>query len=129
MNENVFAEILGESLKREYAKFDDAPEHKFSLKHRLAMRRIFSRYGRTRKEPRVTCRSLKRRVFIALVIVIFLTFLVGWLVMSNWENFRGVKYVDNTHIFPNDIENCPETIEYIYSLAHVRMVPMDHRKY
>lgn len=119
MNENVFAEILGESLKREYAKFDDAPEHKFSLKHRLAMRHIFSHYGKARKEPRVTCRSLKRRVFIALAIVIFMTFLVGGLVISSWEKFRGVKYADNTHIFPDDIENCPETIEYIYSLAYV----------
>ena len=31
MNESVFREILGESLRREFAEFDNAPEHKFSL--------------------------------------------------------------------------------------------------
>ena len=49
MNESVFRELLGESLKREYAEFDKVPEHKFSLKHRRAMKRIFIKYERNKR--------------------------------------------------------------------------------
>ena len=46
MNESLLREILSESYKHEYAEFDNTPEHKFSLKHRIAMKHILSRYER-----------------------------------------------------------------------------------
>lgn len=92
MNENVFRELLNESLQREYAEFDNAPEHRFSLGHRISMKRIFARYERNlrcltktenvyitvQSEPPYY--SFKQRVIIALVIVILMTLLTGWFI-------------------------------------------------
>ena len=46
MNENIFKQLLGEMLESDFAEFDNSPEWKPSLKHRLAMKRIFARYER-----------------------------------------------------------------------------------
>lgn len=46
MSESAFREILGEAIKSELAEFDNVPVHKFSLKHRLAMKRIFAKFER-----------------------------------------------------------------------------------
>lgn len=85
MNESVFREILGESLRREFAEFDNAPEHRFSLRHRLAMRRVFAKYERnTRGFYRIEYSEamphygLKQRIIIMLVIIILMTLLTGW---------------------------------------------------
>lgn len=91
MNESVFRELLSESLRREYAGFDNAPEHKFSLGHRLSMKRIFARYEKNVRGQKNTAyipaRSedmpyygLKQRIIIALVIVVLMTLLTGWFI-------------------------------------------------
>ncbi|MBD5130847.1 MAG: hypothetical protein HDT43_13135 [Ruminococcaceae bacterium] len=93
MNESVFKEILGEALKCGLEEFDNAPEHKFSLKHRLAMKRVFAKYDRNvRKlkettaenaaieyEPRLTFR---KRIILVTVIIIFMVFLAGCVVLA-----------------------------------------------
>ena len=136
MNEAVFREILGESLKNEYAGYDNAPEHKFSLRHRLAMKRIFMRYDRNvrriRKEeaPKMLSKTetglvhkprynFKRRLMIAMIIILFMTFLSGWNGTFRSKNFYGKVFHDSTQIFASDIENCPQTIECKYALDHV----------
>lgn len=92
MNENVFRELLNESLQREYAEFDNAPEHKFSLGHRLAMKRIFARYERNVRsltkaenvyitlQSELPHYSFKQRMIVALVIIVLMTLLTGWFI-------------------------------------------------
>lgn len=92
MNENVFGELLNESLQREYAEFDNAPEHKFSLGHRISMKRIFARYDRNVRsltkaeniyitvQSELPYYSLKQRMIIALVIIVLMTLLTGWFI-------------------------------------------------
>lgn len=84
MNESVFRELLGESLKREYAEFDQVPKHKFSLKHRRAMKRIFTKYEMNKRNlqsvqgvslPRSPSRQ---RIVIAGIILVITAFLAGW---------------------------------------------------
>ena len=132
MNETLFKEILGEFVKRNYAEFDNAPEHKFSLKHRLAIKRIFSRYERNVHKlhknkktdtpltniykPRT---NLKQRLIIVTVIVILMTLLVGWVVVFVSGNFSGTVYSDKTHFTITDPEGSPQTIEYKYVLVSV----------
>ncbi|MDE7361373.1 MAG: hypothetical protein K2N38_05515 [Oscillospiraceae bacterium] len=88
MNESVFKEILGEALKSGLEEFDNAPEHMFSLKHRLAMKRIFAKYDRNvRKlketnaenfvieyEPRL---NIRQRIIFITIVIILMIFLVG----------------------------------------------------
>ena len=134
MSEDRFKEILGKTLEYEFSGFDSAPEHKFSRKHRRAMKRIFAEYRKNVRSPlretaqaspepaagrRTTVRSLKQRVLTAAVIIILLTFLTGWVVIYRSRAFHGTVYPDNTHIFAVDTEGCPETIEYEYALAFV----------
>lgn len=86
MNETVFREILGESLRREFTEFDNAPEHKFSLRHRLAMKKVFAEYeknirGFAKLEYTATPHyALKQRIIFALVIIILMTLLTGWFI-------------------------------------------------
>lgn len=132
MNESVFKEILGDALKCELAEFDNAPEHKFSLKHWLAMKRIFAKFARNvhklekaekleksaidKYKPRL---SIRQRAVIAVLIVILMSLLVGWVVVFVSEKFHGTVYYDNTFLTVIDTENCPTTIEYKYILASV----------
>lgn len=134
MNERLLKKLLEESLIQEYAEFDNAPEHKFSLKHRLAMKRIFARFERNIRiiqkpeaaEPRTIdeCkphRSLKQRLIIAAVIIILMTFLLGWsIVLFDSKGFRGIL-VDSgyTEINVTDLQSCPKIIECEYALAAV----------
>ncbi len=132
MNENVFRQLLGEMIESEFAEFDNPPEWKFSLKHRLAMKRIFTRYERnvqnlkektiertTPTEQHYTYRSFKQRLLIALCVVLLLTFLVGWIVVFVSKDFHGTVYEDNTLLSPVNLENAPQIIEYTYTLSSV----------
>ena len=132
MNENVLRQLLGEMLESELAEYDNPPKWKFSLKHRLAMKRIFARYERNvqklkekspdtaalieKNKPRL---NFKQRLLIVICIIILMTFLVGWVVVFVSGNFSGTVFFDKTHFTIIDTESSPQTIEYKYALASV----------
>lgn len=132
MNEEVFRSILEKAVMSEYADLDSDPEPNYSLKHRLAMKRIFARYERNvrelkenrvdqtaRNEYRRPCLNLKQRLMIALIVV-FLAALTGCAVAAFVsKDFRGTVHRDNTQLFAVNIENAPTYIEYKYSLDFV----------
>lgn len=132
MNEDVFKEILAKAVVCEFAEFDNTPEHNFSLKHRLAMKRIFARYERNIRKLRKNGKTdapltnvykpqlnLKQRLIIVTVIVVLMTLLVGWVIIFVSGNFRGTVYPDKTHFAVTDIEGTLQTIEYNYNLISV----------
>lgn len=127
MNESVFKEILGDALKSGLAEFDNVPEHKFSLKHRIAMKRIFSRFERNVRKPRAyehaeplikdehkTRLNFRQRLLISLLVIILMSFLVGWIAVFVSEKFHGTVYSDNTELIAVDIAGSPTTIEHKY---------------
>lgn len=132
MNEGIFKEILAEAVACEFAEFDNAPEHRFTLKHRFAMKRIFAQFEKNahkfrenktgeicstnEEKPHI---SIRQRLLIATVIIILMTFLIGWVVIYVAGNFSGTVYQDNTHLTITNIEDSPQTIEYKYTLASV----------
>lgn len=130
MSEKMFKEILAESAQWEYAEFDNVPEHKFSFKHRLAMKHIFARFAKNvrqlenKSEAHMTIKyksrlNLRQRIIIVMLIVILMALLVGWVAIFVSEKFHGTVYRDNTQIIAVDIENCPQTIEDQYVLAYI----------
>lgn len=132
MNEELFKSILEEMVMSEYAEIENEPDHKFSLKHRLAMKRIFARYERNvrklhTKEPSPTAQivenkpryRLSRQVFLAMIVIILSAFLVGWVVVYVSTNFHGTVYHDHTELTPKKTMDCPQTIEYKYDLEYV----------
>ncbi len=123
MSEDVFRSILGEALEREVAEYDNVPEHKFSLRHRLAMKRILAVANSAPKSNTALRkagqkRSLKRTLLIAAMLV-FLAVIAGAVVVFRSENFGGTVYHDYTQMFSANIEGSPKTIEYKYALDYV----------
>lgn len=132
MNEDIFKEILAKVEECEFAEYDNTPEHKFSLKHRIAMKRIFARFERNVREiqkkelvktqqvdeykPKF---SLQQRLLLVMIIIILMTFLVGWVVVFVSDRFHGTVYRDNTQLTAAKLENCPQKIEYKYALANI----------
>ena len=135
MNETVFKEILGEALNLEISQFDNAPERKFSLKHRIAMKFIFAKYNRNVRKltpPNTTYKSLttpnclphcglgKRLTLLWLVILLMALLLVGCSIASFvLNNFKCTVHQDNTQIEIVNIEGAPKTINSTYTLACV----------
>lgn len=92
MNETVFREILRDAVMLEYNAVNNVAEHKFSFRHKRAMKRIFARFERNtrRLEKNRTVRlpykneynsrsGLKQRIIIIAVLIILMVFLVGWM--------------------------------------------------
>lgn len=125
MSESVFRELLGESLRREYAEFDNAPEHRFSLRHRFTMKRIFSRYEKNVREIKraqvvyspLSCENMpyygiKQRLIYALVIVIIMTMLTGCVISIRGITDAQIDWLRSRYDFPNMKMEIGETFEY-----------------
>lgn len=132
MNESVFREILGESLRREFAEFDNAPEHKFSLRHRLAMKRVFDRYEKNARGfskiefiETMPHYGLKQRIIFALVIIILMTLLTGWFIPIRGITEVQIDWLRAKYDFPNmkmysvEMQNYDIDFDSPYSLVGV----------
>lgn len=132
MKENILEEIVAESYRREYEQFDNAPEHNFSIKHQFNMKRIFARYARNvskfkQKEqkrhfeetPYSHSLSLRKKLFVAVLIIVLMTLLVGWVVVYISKDFQGTVYHDYTQLTVINTDDSPQTIEHKYFLSEV----------
>lgn len=133
MNEDILERILSETYEEDLSELDDMPAWKPSLRHRIAMKRIFARYERNvrrlkeeravQSEPAerrpLTLGRLGKRLTVFLI-VIFLAALTGCtVVVFISKSFHGVVHEDNTQLFAVDVENSPAKIEYKYVLASI----------
>lgn len=91
MSETTLKEIMLEVHRREFAEFDNVPEHKFSLRHRINMKLLFLKFEKRQHKLRekeqanknagyVPGGSLKQRVTLALIVIILMTLLAGWFI-------------------------------------------------
>lgn len=136
MSEDILNELMLEVHRIECGVPDDLPDFKPSLRHRLAMKRIFVRFERNARklskegiiqelpitEHRTIRYNIKQRILIATLIIILMTLLAGCvnvIVKFVSEHFNGTVYEDNTQLFVVNLENCPQTIEYQYVLTNV----------
>ncbi len=114
MDETVFRELLRESYEQEFAEFDNAPEHKFSLRHRLAMKRIFARYEKNVRKLKKTnvdytplqsesmpYYTIKQRLIYALVIVIIMTMLTGCVISIRGITDAQLDWLRSRYDFPD----------------------------
>lgn len=132
MNENILEEIVAESYRREYEQYGNAPEHRFSIKHKFNMKRIFARYARNVNKLKQTEQkeyfeeadygrrlSPRQKLLVAVLVIILMSLLVGWVAVFISRNFHGTVYHDYTQIFPVDTDNCPQRIECRYELSEI----------
>ena len=122
MSESILKSVLEESARLEWEKYENIPEHKFSIKHKIAMKHIFSAANYTHNSSEILRtaqkHSLNRSLIIAAVIV-FLAVIAGAVVVFRSENFGGIVYRECTKMFAVNTEGSPKTIEYKYDLAYV----------
>jgi len=117
MNEYSLKEIMEEVHSLDFAEFDNAPEHKFSRRHKRAMKKILAQFSKNSQMGQTRRFSLKKRVVLAFVAIFVAMFFTGAISSYKTHDFKGVVHSDNTEITVANSENAPETIEYRYSLT------------
>lgn len=129
MNENDLKDVLAEICEEEKAELNKFPPFKPSLRHRLAMKRIFCMFEKKTHVPASDPPKapvpeskhfrLSAKHIILFAAIIFLMLFTGFVIIYFSKNFYGTVYNDNTHLFAVDKENCPATIEYEYYLPEL----------
>lgn len=129
MNEGDLKDVLAEICEEEKAELNKFPPFKPSLRHRLAMKRIFRMFEKKTHvtaidPPKVLAPKsrpfrLSAKLIILFASIIFLMLFTGFVIIYFSKNFYGTVYNDNTHLFAVDTENCPTTIEYEYYLPEL----------
>lgn len=123
MSESTFASIIEEMAEHELTEYSDMPMFKTSKKHDRAMRRIFKRYERNtrglRPEAEIKTRTVRKRIIVALVVIILAVFTGFTAAYFITRGFRGRVYSEYTELFPINTENCPTVIEVKYYLPEV----------
>lgn len=127
MSEKILGEILAEICEEEISSFNYLPQFKPSLRHKLAMKRIFTLFeknshniintSQTIPHSRHTHLSLRKRLIIVFILIVCAALLTGFIYSYVSKNFHGTVYIDNTQLFAINLENCPKTIEYEYYLS------------
>lgn len=126
MNENILREILAEICEEEIAQLNKFPPFKPSLRHRYAMMLIFSSFEKKSrqtngKQPRASSEyrrpsRLSTRLVILIAVIVCAALLTGAILVFVSKSFHGTVHEDNTQLFPINMENGLETIEYEYYL-------------
>ena len=126
MNENVLREILTEICEEEIAELNKFLPFRPSLRHRYAMKRIFSSFEKSQRQtnskpPRTSAAQnrplrLSTKLVILIAVIVCAALLTGFILVYISNSFRGTVNEDNTQLFPIDTENGLETIEYEYYL-------------
>lgn len=109
MNESDFKGILAEICAEEVVELNKFPPFKPSLRHRLAMKRIFALYEKkthiTVSDPTMIPTSqskhlrLSKRLIILFAVIICAALLTGFMYVYISKNFHGTVYNDNTQLF------------------------------
>ncbi|MCM1333757.1 MAG: DUF4367 domain-containing protein [Bacteroides sp.] len=134
MNETILCEILNELCQKEFHAYDNYPPYRPSLRHRLAMKRIFRQYERNKRKNAATEKEAlspvertkalpklrpTKKALLFLIAILFATFLTGWTVLYVSERFHGTVAPDHTTLFSVDTGDFPETLEKKYVLPEV----------
>ena len=126
MNENILRDILAEICAEEISELNKFPPFKPSLRHRYAMARIFSSFEKkssktSGKQPWASSEyrrpsRLSTRIVILIAVIVCAALLTGAILVYISKSFHGTVHEDNTQLFPINMENGLETIEYEYYL-------------
>ncbi len=134
MNEQMLDDVLTEYYERDFSEFSNSPKHKFSLKHRLAMRKIFRIYARNMQSRRSEIqiapapadrsrshKSLKTKIIIAIAVIICAVLFAGsWMPKRCYfDNFCEIKYHEKSLFRAINYIGTPQSIEERYVLSEI----------
>lgn len=116
MSEKILNDILIESYRKEFEEFDIVPPHKPSLRHRLAMNKIFKSV-QTKQKP---IRRMGFRFALVIIMLAVLAICVAAVKILWVSDYSGVTTPQHSLLrFMGDTENCPQTLEHIYVLQNI----------
>lgn len=128
-------ELISGYYENEFLKTKDIPLPRFSLKHKIRMKRIFKQFSKNKKqifnkelfvdhsvETKHQPLTFRKRLLIAALIIIFLAFMTGFVIVFVSKGFKGTVYHDSTRLFVINAEDFPLEIEKKYVLS---VVPED----
>ena len=116
MNEELFLSILSEAFEREYAELTTGGEHRFSLRHRIRMNKVFRCYEKS-IAPDTTFNikpTLRRKLIVAFIVVFTAIVLTVTVVALVTNGFKVTEKSDHTEFLAIGSENAPTTIVEIY---------------
>lgn len=124
-------ELISGYYESKLTKTEDVPLPRFSLRHKIRMKRIFRQFAKNKSllsheelssplSAEVLHKPLafRKRLLIAALIIILLV-MTGFVISFASKGFKGVVYQDNTHLFAINTEGCPLEIEKKYVLSVV----------
>lgn len=127
MNERILGDILAEIWEEEISDFDNLPQFKASLRHKLAMKRIFTLFENNSQNlistsqrishSRHTHLSIRKKLIIIFALIVCAVLMTGFIFSYVSKNFHGTVYNEYTKLFATNTENCLETIKYEYCLT------------
>ncbi|MBP0985316.1 MAG: DUF4367 domain-containing protein [Oscillospiraceae bacterium] len=115
MSEHILEEILLEIHSDEFSEYDNSKRHRFSRKHKRAMKRIFAP-AQTQIQISKNIR-LNRRTAVIIIAAIFLAVISATATAMIFGSFGVKNHKDNTELFAINTENCPVTLEKMYYLS------------
>lgn len=118
MSNELFKNILQEMCDEEFAEYETSEEHKFSLRHRRKMKKLFREYDKKYASDVSEKKTTRSRRRIAAVVIAATIFIVSCVTVGALTiGFRHIQKSDHTEIFNIDYENAPLTIEYLYYIS------------
>lgn len=126
-NSYTISDLFSMYYEKEFSETDDIELPDFSGKHKRKMNKIFQVFDRNRAMYCNACSSskiqrplnIRKRILIAVMIVVFLAVATGCVIAFVTNSFRGTVYSDNTHVFAFNSEDGPGSIEQVYQLKFV----------
>ncbi len=105
-----------EAYRQEFAEFTKGGEYRFSLRHRLKMRKVFQKYDNSKTiDLSISSKpKLRRRLMVALIIALTAIILTITVIGIITNGFRFVEHEDHTQFDAVDVMDYPTTIEEIY---------------
>ena len=113
MDRKILEGALEKVYRDEFAEFDIPQEHRFSLRHRIKMRRIFSLYRKNMRKLNTSGIKFRRQLIAALIIIILLTIVTGCAAIII-SHFVIMEHDNNTQLKAGDFSGGKEIIEEIY---------------
>lgn len=117
MSEELLKLALQEACEREFAEFETGEKHVFSLRHRRRMKKIIKQYYSGPKTDKTVKIPLRKRILIAIYVIILATILCVGVVAIATNGFKFDKKDDHTETLTINWENSPKMIEDIYYLS------------
>lgn len=129
-NSYTIDELITGYFEKDFSEAVVLPMPKFSLKHRIKMRGIFRKFEKNKRKntagpasnhelSRNNHFTFKQRLIITAIIIVCLAFVTGFVILYVSNSFRGTVHTDNTYLFAVNANDCPSTIEEVYTLSVV----------